>query len=233
MRILVVEDEKLIATRIERMVRDIVGPALHLLVLVEELEAAKSYLMDNDVDVVLLDLNLNGEDGFAILKDFSARSFHTIIISAYKEKALEAFEYGVLDFVAKPFDYNRLALALGRAMGSEPVKTNLKLVHVKQKGKIRLINIEEVYYFKGADIYTELYLHNGEILLHDKSLEKLSQLLTDTFERIHKSYLVALSQLDSIVFKTGGSAMVKLKNGTELPIGRTRYAALKERLKGI
>jgi two-component system, LytTR family, response regulator LytT len=233
MRVLIIEDEALIASRIERMVKDILGAALNLFARVEDLEASRSFLNNNEIDLVLLDLNLNGENGFAILRDFSSRAFHTIIISAYKDKALEAFEYGVLDFVAKPFDRARLELALGRAMGTTLGKADLKLLHIRQKGQIRLVSIDEVLYFKGADIYSEVYLINGEILLHDKSLEKLSQLLTDSFQRIHKSYLVAIKLLDRIILRSGGSIMIRLKNGTELPVGRTRYAALKKKLNGF
>jgi two-component system response regulator LytT len=230
MRILVIEDEMLIAARIERMVKEILGPGLKIFLRADDIETGKQLLNDNEIDLVLLDLNLNGEDGFEVLKDFTARAFNTIIISAYREKAIEAFEYGVLDFVPKPFDRDRLQLALERANNTAvPAITDLKFLSVRQKGQLRLIRMEDVIYFKGSDIYAEVYLINGESLLHDKTLEKLSQLLGNTFERIHKSYLVCCAQFETISYQSG-SPMMKLKNGEELPIGRTRYAELKKKL---
>lgn len=230
MRILVIEDEALIAARIERMLKEILGSRLKYFAKAEDLEAGRKLLQENEIDLVLLDLNLNGENGFDVLKDFASRSFNTIIISAYRERAIEAFEYGVLDFVPKPFSRERLQLALERTHNTANATANaLKFLSIRQKGQLRLIKIEDVMYFKGSDIYAEVHLSNGDMQLHDKTLEKLSQLLGSSFERIHKSFLVSSSQFDSIIYRNGNPVM-RIKNGEELPIGRTRYADLKKKL---
>jgi DNA-binding LytR/AlgR family response regulator len=98
---------------------------------------------------------------------------------------------------------------------------------VKKKGRIQLIPIEEVLFIKGAGGYTELFLANGKKELHDKSLEKLQQLLPDTFERIHKSYLVKISEIKEIIVKSGSKYIAELKNGELIPIGRTKYKDIK------
>ncbi|AOM79973.1 LytR/AlgR family response regulator transcription factor [Pedobacter steynii] len=231
MTILVVEDEGRIAGRIERMSRNFFGIKLQKIHICESIEEALSFLEKNDIEVLLLDLNLNGRDGFELLKSMVSKSFHTIIISAYTEKAITAFEYGVLDFVAKPFDEGRLSQAFQRISAAQNQgESGLRFLAVKRSGNIVLIDVNELLYIKGAGIYTELHLKNGRQELHDKSLEKLEQLLPATFERIHKSYIVPITPAMKITVSPGSKYHLLLENGETLPIGRTRYADLKERL---
>lgn len=226
MHILIVEDESRIAKRIERMTRDIFGDALQSLKHINTLQGALRYIENNSLDVVLLDLNLNGDNGFDLLATIVSKPFHTIIVSAYKEQAITAFEYGVLDFVPKPFNRERLEQAFNKTISS--VKTNdIKFLAVKKRQRIQLFPVADVLYIKGAGVYTELFLADGRKELHDKSLEKLEQLLSHSFERIHKSYLVKISEVKHVIIESGSKYMAELENGELIPIGRTKYKNLK------
>lgn len=230
MDILIVEDESRIAKRIERMTRDILGSSLNSITHIDTLDEAHIFIENHSLDLVLLDLNLNGVNGFDLLSVAVSSSFHTIIISAYKEQAITAFDYGVLDFVPKPFNRDRLEQALNQLFVNEnkaPSKT--KYLAIKKRGRIQLIPVEDVLYIKGAGTYTELILSNGHKELHDKSMEKLEQLLGFSFERIHKSYLVRMSEIKEIIVESGSKYMARLKNGALIPIGRTKYKSLKAR----
>lgn len=230
MRILIIEDEARIARRLERMATNFFEQN-SVIAICDSVDKGLAYLDNNTIDLLLLDLNLNGENGFDVLGSVVSKSFHTIIVSAYTDKAIEAFEYGVLDFVPKPFDEIRLGQAFKRITNA--IKTTdeaLKFLAVKKASNIKLINIDDLLYIKGAGIYTELYLKNGSSELHDKSLEALAQLLPNSYERIHKSYLVSLALAEKIVVEPGSKYSLLLKNGELLPIGRSRYAELKERM---
>jgi len=228
MHILIVEDEKRIAKRIERMTREVLGDTLNSLKYSNTLHEALQFIENNTLDLVLLDLNLNGENGFNLLTTAVSKSFHTVVISAYKDQAISAFEYGVLDFVPKPFNKERLEQAFNRVIKQEKTTTNpVKLLAIKKRHKVQLIPLENVLYIKGAGAYTELFLSSGDKELHDKSLEKLEQLLSSSFERIHKSYLVKASEIQQIIVKPGSKYMVELKNGERIPVGRTKYKDLK------
>ncbi len=231
MKILIIEDEARIARRIERMTKDFFLNTLEHIVCVNSLSDGINYINDNRLDLLLLDLNLNGENGFDVLKKSVSEAFHTIIISANKHQALTAFEYGVLDFVPKPFNATRLHLAFNRIIKKEDIaEENLQFLAIKKRNGIQLVPIKNVLYIKGAGVYTEVFLNNGEKELHDKSLEKLSQLLPKSFERIHKSYLVKISEIKTITVQTGSKYSAILHNETVLPIGRTKYKTLKEKL---
>lgn len=231
MNILIIEDEVRIAKRVERITKEFFLNTIQNITSVQSLSEGLDFIHNNNLDLVLLDLNLNGENGFNVLKETAACSFHTIIISANKHEALKAFEFGVLDFVPKPFNKKRIEIAFNRIVKKEEVSTeNLQYLAIKKRGGIHLVNIDDVNYIKGAGIYTELFLTNGGKVLHDKSLEKLSQLLPYSFERIHKSYLVKTTEIKEIIVKTGSQYSIELHNGEILPIGRTKYKALKEKL---
>ena len=228
MHVLIVEDETRIAKRIARMTRSIFGDALQSLKHTDNLPSALAFIENNTLDLVLLDLNLNGENGFDLLATAVSESFHTIIISAYKEQAITAFEYGVLDFVPKPFNRDRLERAFQGIIAKEKLTTNkTKYLAVKKRQRVQLIPIEDVLYIKGAGAYTELFLADGRKELHDKSLEKLEHLLSHSFERTHKSYLVKLSEINEIITEPGSKYIAELKNGERIPIGRTKYKEIK------
>lgn len=229
MNILIIEDESMIARRVQRMTQAYFGNLVKNIHHCEFLADGQTYLQQNQVDLLLLDLNLNGEDGFEVLQNLVAEPFHTIIISAYKEKAITAFEYGVLDFVPKPFNETRLHKAFDRInQQPTPEAHQLKYLAIAKKGRQHLINLEEVLYIQGARIYTEILLKNGQKELHNKSLDKLEQLLPDFFQRIHKSYLADMREVTEFLSAAGGKYAVMLSNGEQLPVSRSRFKALKE-----
>lgn len=230
MKILIIEDEARIAKRIERMTRDFFDKEVQIL-LSDSVENGLNTIEKQSIDLLLLDLNLNGEDGFEVLQTVVAKSFQTIIISAYTDKAIMAFNYGVLDFVPKPFDANRLAQAFTRF--TTPEKTNgldIQFLAIKKAKTIKLITVKEIRYIKGAGIYTELHLANGRVELHDKSMESLEKLLPAEFERIHKSYILCWQEADKLIVEAGGKYNMLLKNGELLPVGRSKYKEIRHKL---
>lgn len=228
MRVLIIEDEARIAKRLDRMIRKFFEQNITRVDICDSLPRGLNFISNNTIDVLFLDLNLNGENGFDILESVVSGAFHTIIVSAYTDKAIQAFAYGVMDFVPKPFDEARLSIALNRISSRDKVvNNNLQHLAVKKSGNIRLIDLQDLRYIKGAGIYSELNLLNGTQELHDKSLESLEQLLPTSFIRIHKSYLVAISHAERIEVQSGSKYSLLLKNGEILPIGRSRYKEIK------
>lgn len=230
MNILIIEDEARIARRLQRMTAEFFTNKPAHIIICDSLQKGLDQIIHQTPDLLLLDLNLNGDNGFEVLEQMVAASFHTIIVSANTDKAITAFTYGVLDFVPKPFDQERLFQALNRFVNPVLKSDGIKYVAVKRAGQIRLINIAEIIYIKGAGIYTELHLKNGQQELHDKSLELLQQLLPDGFERIHKSYLVNFQQVEKILINPGTRYGILLKTGEILPVGRSKYKEIKYKM---
>lgn len=231
MRVLIVEDEPLLAQRLERFCRELLGDRLESLRVANLFSEASARLDESPIDLLLLDLNLHGRDGMELLAAAAAGSFHTIVVSANTDQALRAFEYGVLDFVPKPFSPERLAQALRRATEREGRCAGAaKFLAVRKHGKVELVPIDRVLYVQGAGAYAELVLDDGHRELHDKTLEKLHALLPPVFERVHKSYIVRMNAVKALHAHEGSHYEIELKSGPRLPVGRTRYKELREKL---
>jgi two-component system, LytTR family, response regulator LytT len=232
MNILIIEDEYRIARRIERMLRSILGQDITSIQHCDALQAGLELVANDKIDLLFLDLNLNGEDGFEVLESLVAEPFPTIIISAYRDQAIRAFEYGVLDFVPKPFSEERLAQAVQRLQKREKQANTLRYLAIQKKGRRTLIPIADVCYIQGAGVYTELHLKDGTTAIHNKTLENLELLLPEHFVRIHKSYLVSMLEARGIVIEPGSKYSLRLNNEEQLPVGRTRYKEVKKRWFG-
>ena len=233
MRILVVEDETMVARQLCRLITEVLKNQLESIEHVYSLSEAKTYLDSNVIDVLFLDLNLSGEDGFELLSNMVAAPFQTIIASANIDQALRSYEYGVADFVAKPFKIERIAKALAKITSSsedtEAGGGNARYLGVRYLGKTHLIQTEIIVHIQAAGRYSELYLEDGKTRLHEKKLKELLLILPLQFHRIHKSYIANLNLANSIASQPG-SKYELLTIGEKLPIGRKYLASLRERL---
>lgn len=228
MRILIVEDERPTAEDIKLLVEKILGKEIASIHIETTLDSAMFYLQEKPIDVLLLDLNLNAKDGFQLLKQVVSQSFHTIIISANINRAIEAFEYGVLDFIPKPYNIERLKAAFKRLKSSHALDGHsIKYLSVKTGFEIRIIPIEDIRYFKSANIYVELHLNDGHMVIHDKSIKQLIPLLPANYCRIHKSYLVDVNKIESFHTYGGGKNYIILKTGESLPVSRNKRTQIK------
>ena len=230
MRIAIVEDEALVARRLERMVRGIVGEAT--IDVAASFDAALA-LTRAPLDLLFLDLDLHGHDGFTLLEEAAASKFQTVVVSAHHDQALRAFEYGVTDFVAKPWTEERLRRAIERVLhagrahppreGRAEARPTSKLF-IRKGRELRRIAVEDILFVRGADDYSELHLASGEVHLHEKSLTALETLLPGSFLRVHRSYIANLALV------TGMRNDAVALNGFPVPVGRVYRARLRGRL---
>lgn len=232
-QILVCEDEQLIAKRLVRFITTVATEPIEV-ASVFTLNQAFEYLSKHSINLLFLDLNLHGKDGFELLKKLSASSFHTIVVSAYTDRAIEAFEYGVLDFIGKPFTQERVKKAMER-FEKDSISTShyLKYIAVRTRKGIEFIEVDDIKYVKASGIYSELLLSNGTSKMYDKPMNQLLKLLPENFIRIHKSYVVPLEQISSIINSKLNAYEVLLKSGENIPLSRNKRKELIARLSTL
>ncbi|MGM0461811.1 MAG: LytR/AlgR family response regulator transcription factor [Fibrobacterota bacterium] len=226
MIIVILEDEKVSARRLKRMVCEALESSISECVLFFNYSDCKNYLTHNSADLLLLDLNINGEDGFKILRELQHSSFQTIVVSANTDRAIEAFELGITDFIAKPFDSRRLRKALNRFTGrSNRIKKAENLV-IKNHGERQFISIRDIVYISGAGDYSQLHCSGDRHFLYSKSLETLRKMLPATFIRVHKSFIVDREKIAKIRVFGGGKYRALLSSGESIPVSRSKYKDL-------
>lgn len=229
MNLLLVEDEFMVAKRLRRFIEQALGDEITRISHYATLDDARDFIDSNEIDVLFLDLNLHGQDGFELLKQQVSRSFHTIVVSANADRAIEAFDIGVLDFVAKPFTYERVEKAINRLKDSSSGGRS-KFISYRHLGKVELLAVEDILYLKASGHYCEVQLKAGSSILHDKTLDRLLGILPDNFVRIHRSYAVPISAIKTLHSEQGSKYWLTLEDASELPIGRTRYKELKDKV---
>lgn len=233
MHIVIVEDEPLVLSRLERLSKKILLDSIDRISCFSNLDDAAAFLDSTTVDIVLLDLNLHGKDGFTLLREYVAAGFHTIVVSAYADKAIEAFEYGVLDFVAKPFTQERLAKALNRVVDSQ-LRSHFgcRYLGVKKTSGIELIEIRDIASIQAEGHYTLLHIPGQQPILHSKSIERLLSVLPQNFAPVHRSYIVNMNYAKQLRINAGSRYELELTGGELIPVGRTRYKAVLHLVEG-
>ena len=228
MNILIIEDEILIAQGLMRNLKDYFSSRLKRLDHCSQLDEAIEKIQTRDIDLVLLDLNLFGRDGFDILQLTNASSFHTIVVSAYADLAIRAFEFGVLDFVAKPFSQERLIKALQRFDNRSSNHSQTQSLAVKKLGQLQLLAIQDINFIQADGHYSQIWMKDGSSHLHDKSIERLLDILPDYFLRTHRSYAVNLHHVKQINIETGGKYSIDTQYSQLIPLSRSYYPGIKK-----
>jgi len=232
MNVLIVEDEPLIAQRLVREVRTFFGERLVRLAQGEDVDEVLGILSEGGIDLLLLDLNLHGDDGFRLLDLVKQGKFRTIIVSAHAERAVQGFDFGVLDFVAKPFSQARLQQAFQRYADSAENGGAHSLV-IKKMGSIELLPIDKICCIRADGHYTQVRMCDGSEHFHDSALDKLMAVLPANFLRVHRSYAVNMRQFARLRIEAGGKYLIDTLTETDIPVSRSLYPAVRKALAKI
>ena len=229
MRIVIVEDEAVVARRLARMVHNIMGDQGSIKV-ASSVPDAVELIQSSAFELLFLDLRLHGEDGFQLLEQAAASPSQTIVVSGHYDGALRAFDYGVADFVAKPWSEGRLRLAIDRATGADDAthRRAQRLV-IRKAGELQTLDVADLLFARAADDYSELHLLDHSVYLHEKSLAALEKLLPVRFARVHRSFIADLTRARGLRTASGRPFLV-LDDDRLVPVGRSYRTAVRQRL---
>jgi len=185
---------------------------------------AMQFLNENSVDFMFLDINMPKLRGLDFLKTLT-KPPKTIITTAYKEHALEGYELNVVDYLLKPFSFDRLVKAVNKISETQTSKTIIKEVSsisdtttrffVKGDKKHHQIDLNDLLYIEAYGNYTKLFLNDEMIVSHEKISHYETILTNGNFLRVHKSFIVAM---DKIKLIEGNRIKI---NEHKIPIGQT------------
>lgn len=202
-----VDDEPLALQKIKGYAEKI--DYLELCAVFDNALEALQYLKENETDLVFLDVQMEYLSGIQMLETLNSRPC-IVLTTAYDEYALKGYELDVCDYLLKPFSFARFlkacekvfALLLLKQNGAAPLAENHnpagEHIFVKSGNQTLKIRLDEILYLEGMKDYVRIRTVNKSImaLLTFKKLEKI--LLPPGFVRIHKSFIISVSKVDSI-----------------------------------
>ena len=203
-------------------------PRLQLLrAFVSPLEALE--MLDSlDVDILFLDIDLPKLTGIELLRSMKSPP-KTIITTAFSEYAFEGYELDVVDYLLKPFSFERFLKSIfkiRKEKNNSNSEINNESIFVKNKGQIKKIVINEILLVEAKGDFNIILTQSGKVTANI-SLQKMLLTLPSNFIRCHKSYIINITFIEKIV---GNQILVKDK---KIPIGRSYKEDLIKRLKLI
>jgi DNA-binding LytR/AlgR family response regulator len=166
---------------------------------------ALSFLMNNHVDLIFLDINMPELSGIQLLKSLSA-SPKVVFITAYSEYGAESYDYNAVDYLVKPVKYERFLKAVNKVIdisGKEKVKNEVikehdDFLYIKSGTQTIKVAVDEILYIEGAGNYMTFFTLNKKIMSLFTMNEIMLLLPSDLFVRIHKSYIISIKHIDVI-----------------------------------
>lgn len=198
--------------------------------------------------LVFLDIQLDNDTGFNLLKLLPNKDFEVIFVTAYDNYGIQAIKFAALDYILKPIDIDELVSAVNKAEvklkeKQQTMQLDFLVNHIKRDHavplKIALPQQKEIIYVLVTNIvrceadgtYTFFYLKNGEKILVSKVLKEYAELLeTNGFIRTHQSHLVNLTFVKSWLKEDGG--MLMLETGEKIPVSRPHKDKVRSQLTG-
>ena len=224
LRVLVVDDEPMARARLRRMLGAEHG--VQILGECSNGEEAAVALGSLKPDVVFLDIQMPGMDGFGTLHHASAAwRPHVVFVTAFSEHAVDAFEHGAVDYLLKPYSRERLRLSLDRARaarkhaasagdGNFPERLPVPVGH-----RLRMVPVESIDCVVAQLNYVELHVGAERLSLRETMAAMESQLDPRRFARIHRSRIVRIAAVTEIESLGSGQYVFRLASGTRLGSG--------------
>jgi DNA-binding LytR/AlgR family response regulator len=195
---IIIEDEPLALEKTKDFVNKV--PFLNLSATFDNALNGLTYLNNNKVDVLFLDINMDELSGIELLESSKINS-QVIITTAYQEYALKGYELQITDYLLKPFTFNRFLQAVNKAqenLSQRVAEKQLDFIFVKTEKRLEKIMISDILYIEGMRDYLRIHTTHKKIMTL-QGFSELEQLLPSHLVcRVHKSYMVAINKIESI-----------------------------------
>jgi two-component system, LytTR family, response regulator len=197
-------------------------------------------IQEHEPDLIFLDIQMPKINGFEMLELLDDPP-SVIFTTAFDDYALKAFDAHAVDYLLKPFSKSRFAKALEKFLQMDKNSGGLKKmlqtesvnaqstnrIVVKIKNEIKIIPFPEIKYLEANDDYVNIYTAEGKFL-KNKTLRFFESVLdSQLFVRVHRSYLVKISEINKIEPYVKEGYLIKLKTGENIPVSKSGLSRLK------
>jgi len=236
---IIVEDSRLARNELKELIK--MHPEIEIIGEAENVDTAYAMINDLKPQLIFLDINMPGKDGFELLEmldDVPVAVFTT----AFDEYAIKSFEYNALDYLLKPINQKRFADAVSKIkerLHNDEVENNNSAnqhlteesqIFIKDGEKCWLVKIGEVFLFEIVGNYTRVYFRDCKPLIY-KSLNQVEERLPeDVFFRVNRQQVVNLKYIKTVDNWFNGKLKATMQNGAEIEISRRQSALFKDML---
>nr|WP_321412082.1 LytTR family DNA-binding domain-containing protein [uncultured Carboxylicivirga sp.] len=222
-------------------------PSIHIVGEAYSVQSAAELISEKQPNLVFLDIEMPGGNGFELLKALGHQEFEVIFVTAYDHYGIQAIKFSALDYILKPINYLELIEAVNKVeqrliekngnkrlvnlidnIGSSPRGKRLAL---PTQNSVEFVEVETIIRCQSDNNYTEFYLNDKRKLMVCKTLKDYEEILQEYgFFRPHQSHLINTRFLESYVKSNGG--VLVMKDGVQIPVSRFKKNELKAILYG-
>lgn len=206
---------------------------------------ALSFIKDETVDVVFLDVEMPDMSGIEFMSSFSEPDFQVVFTTAYSRYAIDAIKHNAVDYLMKPIDFDELKVCISKLkkkmnqFNFEDKLTNAieklndldhlpKKIKIFAEGKIIFLSPDEIVYCEADGSYTHVYLKNESKLLVSQRLKIVEEWLPKMiFYRVHHSYIINIDKIKEFHRQEN---YVILDNHKRIPISRKKKSEIMDKL---
>lgn len=230
LKVIIIDDEPLAINVLKNYVEQV--KQLQLANTFSNAIDATSFLQENEVDIIFLDINMPILDGLNFMEALHVSPM-VVITTAHEEYALKSFELEAIDYLVKPIPFPRFLKTINRitnlyqntAKFGTPTYMERPSIFVKvDKKKLQKIYIDEIVVIESLKDYIRIKTTSAKYIIHRTLGSFTDELPTDKFIRIHRSYTIAIDKIEAI---EGNSLSV---DGIRYTIGRSYLSEVKGRI---
>jgi two-component system, LytTR family, response regulator len=220
-RTIIVDDESVARARLVRMLRFV--PEVEVLAECADGPSAVAAVNEHAPDLVLLDIQMPGMDGFDVLAELPAeRMLSVVFVTAYDEFAVRAFEASAVDYLLKPVAPERLMKAVGRVAGrlravTPPVQDRFV---IREQGRVDVITADQIEWIEAAGNYAVLHAESRNHVIR-QTMSSLEARLPADFMRVSRSAILNLRRVRQLETEPGGANVAVTRAGHRVPFTRT------------
>lgn len=188
-----------------------------------DVDKAKEYILKNEADLLFLDIQMPDLNGLDFYKEFGKDKL-VIFTTAFSEYAYEGFNVNAVDYLVKPFDFNRFLASYNKAIEAHHLKNKIheQFISVKSDSKIYNLKASEIVFIESKDDYVKIYFVDGKYLLSKITTKGILAILPKEFIRVHRSFIINKNHVNNI------STYSIMVNHIEVPIGKNYKIELEE-----
>jgi two-component system, LytTR family, response regulator len=205
-------------------------PQVEVLQLCETPEDGINAINTLKPDLVFLDVEMPLMNGFVLLQQLQYKNFELIFVTAYDQYAIKAIRYSALDYLLKPVEVDELKAAVDKALEKKQIaqkgnprldlllenleleKKKFKRIAIPERDGMQFVKIEDIIYLEASANYTQIHLPGGTKLMASRNLKEFEELLpTETFIRIHHSFIININCVEKYIRGDGGQVVLSNK----------------------